>query len=33
MFWDFELESLRMLLEALLYGYKRLAPVILYDPG
>jgi len=33
MFWDFKLESLRMLLEALLYGYQRLVPVILYDPG
>ncbi len=33
LFWDFELESLRMLLEALLYGYKRLVPIILYDSG
>jgi hypothetical protein len=33
MFWDFKLESLRMLLEALLYGYQQLVPVILYDSG
>jgi hypothetical protein len=27
MFWDFRLESIRMLHEALLYGYQRLTPI------
>jgi hypothetical protein len=31
MFWDFRLESIRMLYEALLYGYKRLTPIIAYN--
>jgi hypothetical protein len=31
LFFDFELESMRMLYEALLYGYKRPVPEIIYD--
>jgi hypothetical protein len=31
LFFDFELESMRMLYEALLYGYKRPVPEITYD--
>jgi hypothetical protein len=30
MFWEFRLESIRMLYEAVLYGYKRLTPIIAY---